>query len=62
MQEIGRRSGMRKRMGKRKGGGRGRIYNWEQREREEKNEKERYFLSCEKKNNNKNILKNRIVK
>ena len=31
MQEIGRRLGMRKRMGKRKkeGGGRGRIYNWE---------------------------------
>ena len=33
-----------------------------ERESEEKNGKCRYFGSCEKKNNNKNVLKNRIVK
>jgi hypothetical protein len=50
MQEIGRRSGMRKRMGKRKRGGGGgeNIQLGKQREREEENEKWRYFGSCEK--------------
>ena len=52
------RSGMRKRMGKRKRGERWRIYNQEQREREEENEKGWYFESCEKKK----INKNKIIK